>query len=72
MAPVDSTHDLSVGVGENSSCLRPHGHCDRFPLPILILPTAPRSTLYAAGTTAQIVVDVPIGLSLTSPKKAKH
>jgi hypothetical protein len=23
------THDLSVGAGEDSSCLRPRGHCDR-------------------------------------------
>jgi hypothetical protein len=23
------THDLSVQVGEDSSCLRPHGHCVR-------------------------------------------
>jgi hypothetical protein len=23
------THDLSIGVGEDSSCLRPRGHCDR-------------------------------------------
>jgi hypothetical protein len=23
------THDLSVGVGVDSSCLRPHGSCDR-------------------------------------------
>jgi hypothetical protein len=23
------THDLSVGAAEDSSCLRPRGHCDR-------------------------------------------
>jgi hypothetical protein len=23
------THDLTFGAGENSSCLRPSGHCDR-------------------------------------------
>jgi hypothetical protein len=23
------THDSSVRAGEDSSCLRPHGHCDR-------------------------------------------
>jgi hypothetical protein len=23
------THDLSVGAGEDSSCLRPRGHCDQ-------------------------------------------
>jgi hypothetical protein len=26
------THDPSVRAGEDSSCLRPHGHCDRVPL----------------------------------------
>jgi hypothetical protein len=42
----------------------------RFPLPILIPPTAPHSSssIIRAGTVGQIVADVPSGLSLTSKK----
>jgi hypothetical protein len=31
------THDPSVRAGEDGSCLRPHGHCDRLPLSLQIL-----------------------------------
>jgi hypothetical protein len=41
----------------------------RFPLPILIPPTAPHS--YGAGTTGQLVADVPSALSLTPPQETK-
>jgi hypothetical protein len=40
----------------------------RFPLSILISPTAPHSSS-EAGTVGQIVADVPSGLSLTPPKE---
>jgi hypothetical protein len=41
----------------------------RFPLPILIPPTAPHYHLSSgAGTIGQLVADVPSGLSLTPPK----
>jgi hypothetical protein len=41
----------------------------RFPLPILILPTAPHSS--EAGTIGQLVGGVPSGLSLTPPQETK-
>jgi hypothetical protein len=45
----------------------------RFPLPILIPPTAPHSSSSGAGTIGQLVADVPSGLSLNShPKKLKE
>jgi hypothetical protein len=37
----------------------------RFPLPILIIPTAPHPPSSGAGTIGQIVADVPSGLGLT-------
>jgi hypothetical protein len=40
----------------------------RFPLSILILPTAPHSSS-GAGTVGQLVADVPSGLSLTPPQE---
>jgi hypothetical protein len=44
----------------------------RFPLPILIPPTAPHSSsLSRGGTMGQIVADVPSGLSLTPPQETK-
>jgi hypothetical protein len=36
----------------------------RFPVPILIPPTAPYSSSSEAGTIGQLVADVPSGLSL--------
>jgi hypothetical protein len=42
----------------------------RFPLPILIPPTAPHLSS-GAGTIGQLVADVPSGLSLTPPKETK-
>jgi hypothetical protein len=39
----------------------------RFPLPILIPPTAPHT--YGAGTIGQLMADVPSGLSLTPPQE---
>jgi hypothetical protein len=41
----------------------------RFPLPILIPPTAPQSPSYEAGRIGHLMADVPSGLSLTPPKK---
>jgi hypothetical protein len=44
----------------------------RFPLPILIPPTAPQSSLSSAdGTIDQLVADLPSGLSLTPPQEKK-
>jgi hypothetical protein len=45
----------------------------RFPLQILIPPTAPHSSSYitGVGTIGQTVADVPRGLGLTPPKKLK-
>jgi hypothetical protein len=45
----------------------------RFPLPILIPPTAPQSSLSSsgAGTIGYFVADVPRGLSLTPPQETK-
>jgi hypothetical protein len=40
----------------------------RFPLPILILPTAPHSSSSGAGTIGQSVADVPVS---PRPKKLK-
>jgi hypothetical protein len=41
----------------------------RFPLPILIPPSAPHSS--GAGTIGQLVAAVPSGLSLTPPQGTK-
>jgi hypothetical protein len=44
----------------------------RFPLPILIPPTAPLSSSSSgAGTIGQLVAEVPSGLSLTPPQETK-
>jgi hypothetical protein len=44
----------------------------RFPLPILIPPTAPHSSSSSiARTIGQLVADVPSGLSLTPPQETK-
>jgi hypothetical protein len=44
----------------------------RFPLPVLIPPTAPHSSSSSgAGTIGQTVADVPSGLSLTPPQETK-
>jgi hypothetical protein len=43
----------------------------RFPLPILIPPTAPHSFVIRGGTTGQLVADVPSGLSLTPLQETK-
>jgi hypothetical protein len=44
----------------------------RFPLPILIPPTAPHSALPSgAGTMGQLVADVPSGLTPTQETKKK-
>jgi hypothetical protein len=44
----------------------------RFPLPILIPPTAPHYHLSSeTGTIGQLVADVPSGLSLTPPQETK-
>jgi hypothetical protein len=42
----------------------------RFPLPILILPTAPHSS--GAGTIGQLVAEVPSGLSPTASQETKR
>jgi hypothetical protein len=43
-----------------------------FPLPILIPPTAPLSSIITgAGTIGQLVADVPSGPSLTPPQETK-
>jgi hypothetical protein len=45
----------------------------RFPLPILIPPTAPHSSsIIGAGTTGQLATDVPNGLSLTPPQEKNY
>jgi hypothetical protein len=41
----------------------------RFPLPILIPPNAPYSSLIRTGTIGQLVTDVPSGFSLTPPQE---
>jgi hypothetical protein len=41
----------------------------RFPLPILIPPTAPHTSSSGAGTIGQLVADVPSGLRLTPPQE---
>jgi hypothetical protein len=44
----------------------------RFPLPILIPPTAPHSSSsFGAGTISQLVADVQSGLSATQPQETK-
>jgi hypothetical protein len=45
----------------------------RFPLPILIPPTAPYSSSSSGvGTIGLLVADVPSGLSLTPPDETKE
>jgi hypothetical protein len=46
------THDLSAGAGEDSSCLRSRGHCDRL-FPTLVLVTQ------KPGRLCGLVVRVP-------------
>jgi hypothetical protein len=43
----------------------------RFPLPVLIPPTAPHSSISGAGTIGQLVADISSGLSLTPPQDNK-
>jgi hypothetical protein len=43
----------------------------RFPLPILIPPSAPHSSSSGAGTVGQLVADVPSGLSYPTPRNKK-
>jgi hypothetical protein len=43
------THDPSVGAGEDSSCLRPRGHCDRRLFSVWLLRSAAPSSIRLCG-----------------------